>query len=208
MSIKSIEVLQRVLAFAATHDFEELPAARLREHVRTVAEVASQAGYHDRHRRFITTDVRQWLPRISEALPWGTARARAATAATLAELRRRFDNDILRRLFPEEGFGDLPGASATLRAHVSGVRLQRLNTGSAAGVELLFAVDDWETSFWLSIAALLEEHGSRIRRCSKCHALFMKLRKEVYCSRKCGNAARANKWYHKHGKRRLSRNGK
>ena len=58
----------------------------------------------------------------------------------------------------------------------------------------------WPDTVWVSIMSLLEEFGREIRRCGVCaeRRLFLKRRRQEYCSRQCSQRARSARWYTAH----------
>ncbi len=53
---------------------------------------------------------------------------------------------------------------------------------------------------WIGISGLLEEFGDRLRRCDApgCGRLFVRERRQVYCSTSCSQRVRSAKWYSSH----------
>ena len=51
-------------------------------------------------------------------------------------------------------------------------------------------VVDWPHLFWFAMADLLEEFASALRRCIECQNLFLKTKRQEYCSSAC----RINRW--------------
>lgn len=201
--LASLDAMRRLLAFAATRDLEDLRPERLAALRQGIAVIAAQAGHHQR-RRLVITNLRAWLPQIEAALPWGSPAHRAKTVETLTDLQRTL-RELLDGLFSRRGMGDLPGVSAILPTATSRIHLQRLNAGTEPPVEVWFTVTDWHAAFWFSVAALLEEFGRQLRHCSKCGALFVKVRRQAYCSPACSGAARAQRWYREHRRQALRR---
>ena len=58
----------------------------------------------------------------------------------------------------------------------------------------------WPDTVWLTILSLMDAFGSKIRRCPMCpaHALFVKTKRQAYCSRQCSQRARSARWYQAH----------
>jgi hypothetical protein len=59
---------------------------------------------------------------------------------------------------------------------------------------------EWPDWFWLALAAALEEFGERISRCeaSDCARLFLRVRRQAYCSAECSQRVRSRRWYQAH----------
>lgn len=59
---------------------------------------------------------------------------------------------------------------------------------------------NWPDWFWVGIAALLEEFGSHIERCQApdCGRLFLRIRRQSYCSAECSQRVRSRRWYEAH----------
>jgi hypothetical protein len=58
----------------------------------------------------------------------------------------------------------------------------------------------WRHLRWLAIAAILEEFGEQIARCSArdCGNLFRRNRRQEYCSSRCSQRVRSHNWYQAH----------
>jgi hypothetical protein len=55
----------------------------------------------------------------------------------------------------------------------------------------------WPDVFWLAVADLLRVHGDRIRQCSKqeCGKVFIRTKRQDYCSSECSQSVRSKKHY-------------
>jgi hypothetical protein len=58
----------------------------------------------------------------------------------------------------------------------------------------------WPDTPWLTVMGLLAHFGERVRRCPACdeHRLFLKNKRQEYCSSQCSQRTRSAKWYDKH----------
>jgi hypothetical protein len=52
--------------------------------------------------------------------------------------------------------------------------------------------------FWHLLWLLLAEPHERIHRCPECETIFFRVKKQVYCSRQCGNRATQRRWRERH----------
>ncbi len=52
--------------------------------------------------------------------------------------------------------------------------------------------------FWLVLARCLEVYGSKLRRCEECDTVYLKVKKQKYCSSKCSQRVMARNFYKKH----------
>ena len=70
---------------------------------------------------------------------------------------------------------------------------------SGLGITRVYGAD-WRHLRWLAIASLLEEFGTRIVRCRapSCPHLFLRHRRQRYCSPQCSQKVRSTTWYQKH----------
>lgn len=59
-------------------------------------------------------------------------------------------------------------------------------------------VSDWTSSFWLTVVYLLEAYGTLLRKCEECSRIFLKTRRQEYCSKQCSQRVRARRWYEAH----------
>jgi hypothetical protein len=57
----------------------------------------------------------------------------------------------------------------------------------------------WPDTIWIVTMSLLEEFGQRLRRCPTCEVrrLFLKTRRQMYCSAACSQRARSARWYNR-----------
>lgn len=56
----------------------------------------------------------------------------------------------------------------------------------------------WPYIFWLAISEILVEGGHRLWRCINCEQLFIKRKKQAYCSLRCSQKVRSERWYKCH----------
>jgi hypothetical protein len=56
----------------------------------------------------------------------------------------------------------------------------------------------WPGIFWLLVADLLEQEGSKLHRCTQCRKLYWKFKRQAYCSQKCSQQLRTRKYYEAH----------
>ena len=56
----------------------------------------------------------------------------------------------------------------------------------------------WPHIFWLAVSEILIEGGHRLWRCINCERLFIKRKKQAYCSAKCSQKVRSERWYRGH----------
>jgi hypothetical protein len=60
-------------------------------------------------------------------------------------------------------------------------------------------VATWPDTVWVTVLSLLEEFGPRVHRCPVCQTLFLKHKRQMYCSATCAQRARSSRWYARHG---------
>ncbi len=113
----------------------------------------------------------------------------AETRAIHARLRQVFD--VLRPLTND-------GKIARVRLPA---QIQRVDLTDVDGrtIKRVYGAE-WPDWLWLAIAAALEEFGSRIERCqaSDCGRLFLRTRRQAYCSTECSQRVRSKRWYEAH----------
>ncbi len=65
----------------------------------------------------------------------------------------------------------------------------------------------WPDTVWMTLMSWFEEYGSRIRHCAVCaeRRLFIKERRQQYCSKRCSQRARSARWYRRHHEEALER---
>jgi hypothetical protein len=68
-------------------------------------------------------------------------------------------------------------------------------------------VSEWPDTFWLSVRSLLARFGERLTRCEdpQCGRLFLRTRRQSYCSRACSQRVRQHAWYQRRRKEVLAR---
>jgi hypothetical protein len=74
------------------------------------------------------------------------------------------------------------------------------NTKSAFSPQLRF-YPKWPDLFWLAVLEIIEQCGPQLRQCEECKTLFLRNKRQTYCSEACSQRVRSRKWYKKHGKR-------
>lgn len=104
--------------------------------------------------------------------------------------------DILDRLIPNK-----KAVSKTLggRWEVPGKSLRIILTSIPDGRGGYY-IEDWRqpVSKWLIIAECLKIFGSRLRRCKECDTVYLKIKKQKYCSSKCSQRVMARNFYKRH----------
>jgi hypothetical protein len=58
----------------------------------------------------------------------------------------------------------------------------------------------WPDTIWVTVLSLLDEFGDTIQRCPVCSSrrLFVKTKRQAYCSRQCSQCVRSARWYQRH----------
>jgi hypothetical protein len=56
----------------------------------------------------------------------------------------------------------------------------------------------WPDIFFMRVAEMFLTFGSLVARCSECQTLFLRTRRQTYCSGRCSQKARSNRWYKTH----------
>ncbi len=56
----------------------------------------------------------------------------------------------------------------------------------------------WPDLIWLAVVDLMTECGHLLRRCQECTRLFIKKKRQAYCSQRCSQRLRWREWYKKH----------
>jgi hypothetical protein len=101
-------------------------------------------------------------------------------------------NGVLGRLIPS---GVLTIETATVPAGFRRGVLWRRSDGRIQCFDVAS-----EPSPWFGVVVLLEEFGPLIRRCHApgCRRLFVRTKRQEYCSRSCSQRVRSATWYAKH----------
>ena len=53
----------------------------------------------------------------------------------------------------------------------------------------------WPYIFWLAVSEILVESGHYLWRCINCERLFIKRKRQAYCSPRCSQKVRSDRWY-------------
>lgn len=118
------------------------------------------------------------------------------------ELRR-----LLGELRPMEPFApvnDWTAAAVAFPRVTIPARIQRIdltwNLGREAHEITSVYGAEWPDWLWLAIAAVLKEFGPWIVRCEAqdCRRLFLRTRRQAYCSPECSQRVRSKRWYEAH----------
>jgi hypothetical protein len=56
----------------------------------------------------------------------------------------------------------------------------------------------WPDIFFERVSEMFLTFGSLVAGCSECQTLFLRTRRQTYCSRRCSQKARSNRWYKTH----------
>ncbi len=134
--------------------------------------------------------------------------SKTASASRIPRLSRKVIADIqknLRALFtlirPPDQTPSMPPIRVRIEARTQGVDVVAFGSGQIDSVHAAV----WPDILWLAIIALLQEHGTKIRRCgartgaTRCGTLFLRSRRQTFCSKACSQRERARRWYERHG---------
>lgn len=108
---------------------------------------------------------------------------------------------VLDDLFPLTGDGRW-----TIPAPIVRTQLQRTDgsmvdsRGKETPISWVSRTDSarWPDIFWWRVAEMLQTFGSVTRRCLHCQTLFLRIKRQAYCSKQCSGNARAKRWYEAH----------
>jgi len=178
------DAIERLLAFAAA-DPGSFDARAWARHADLIQ------GLH----RHAWLDESRVLPPDRIVQPGAVSPARIR--AIHAELRRG-----LALIFPVT-----PSVAARWRLWRPPIKAQRLAILRVRRHLTQMAVASWPDTVWVSIMSLLEEFGPRIRRCEACleKRLFVKSKRQAYCSARCSQRVRSERWYRTHRRVALDR---
>ena len=56
----------------------------------------------------------------------------------------------------------------------------------------------WPDIFFVRVAEMFQTFGSLVARCSECQTLFLRTRRQAYCSSRCSQKVRSERWYKRH----------
>ncbi len=94
------------------------------------------------------------------------------------------------------------GGGFHLPVSIKQLHLQCRNAGEAAPFEVWLVAGSWQDAFWLSVTALLEEFGGKLRRCQECQAVYLRTGRQSYCRDQCARRARNRRHTPKAGRRK------
>jgi hypothetical protein len=83
---------------------------------------------------------------------------------------------------------------------LDGVRLVVIRSPQTGRFELVYAStrQAWWSAWWFVLARLLAAAGDRLQQCPVCPRVFVRLRREEYCSTACSQKARSRRHYEMH----------
>jgi hypothetical protein len=154
--------------------------------------------------RFHHAGTRAVISEAGRADPDTTRRpARSATPLRrlrLGELRamQRTLQRVFNGLWPAAATTTTPAAD--LPVQTSGIDLTRVGGGQVVSI----ARAAWPATVWWAVTSLLEQYGARIRRCpalrgaTPCGRLFLRTRRQAFCSKTCAQRDRSRAWYGAH----------
>jgi hypothetical protein len=199
-------LLDHVLAFAEA-DLEGASPAAVHAYGRVLFEfVAWQYAFRpSRPASFQISDA----PR--EMFGWGDVLRTAKTAERRRALVQRLSalQQQLRALITPTGTNiwraedDYPCTVLPIRTEaVVFVNTRGLTPSGLAAVLL---ASDFESAFFLAFARILHAHGDHLRRCAAagCTRLFLRHRKQAFCSPRCSQRERSQRSYQKHRTARI-----
>jgi hypothetical protein len=156
---------------------------------------AAREWLQDLHGLAWTSDVAGVEPpdKIESAPKVRNAHARAFLAKWRRGLEKLFPRIGARR-FKRYLWWPLTMRQKTGLAHYHG-RITRVTVAT------------WPETPWLTVMGLLARFGERLRRCPACdeHRLFLKNKRQEYCSSQCSQRARSAKWYAAHRDQAIER---
>lgn len=120
---------------------------------------------------------------------------------------KKFQNAIataLLQLFPPSGDGTwkIPATLAETKLdrvviHETAMKRRGKQERVYAWVSRTFSAR-WPDIFFVRVAEMFETFGSLVARCSECQTLFLRTRRQAYCSKRCSQKARSKRWYKTH----------
>lgn len=75
----------------------------------------------------------------------------------------------------------------------------RLVTGTVvrAHIHRCYVVRGWRDLFWLAFVEYMETFATDLRRCAECLTLYVKRKRQEYCSKTCSQRVRTRRWKEK-----------
>lgn len=120
---------------------------------------------------------------------------------------KKFHNAVttaLLQLFPPSGNGTWPIPATLAKTqldrmviHETVMKGRKTQERVYSWVSRTFSAC-WPDIFFVRVAEMFLTFGSLVARCSECQTLFLRTRRQAYCSRRCSQKARSNRWYKAH----------
>ena len=120
---------------------------------------------------------------------------------------KKFHNAVttaLRQLFPPSGNGTWQIPATLTKSKVDRMVIHETVRKRQKKHERVFSWVSrtssacWPDIFFVRVAEMFLTFGSLIARCSECQTLFLRTRRQAYCSSRCSQRARSNRWYKTH----------
>jgi CGNR zinc finger protein len=95
-----------------------------------------------------------------------------------------------------------PGRSAwwEVPREVGPLMITDLQVHRGNGRTFPYTAGPWPVAFWFAIAAVIESGSPYLRRCTgvECGKLFVRTKRQAYCSKACGQRTRSRRFYEAH----------
>lgn len=120
---------------------------------------------------------------------------------------KKFHNAVttaLRQLFPASGNGTWQIPATLAKTHLDRMVIHETGMKRGQKQERVYSLvsrtfsASWPDIFFVRVAEMLLTFGSLVARCSECQTLFLRTRRQTYCSARCSQKARSNRWYKTH----------
>ncbi len=87
------------------------------------------------------------------------------------------------------------GHPSSLRARFESLAEKWTGRARVRGTIREVSVGGWQETFWQLVRHLLTRYGDRIQHCAECKKLYLKRKRQGYCTSQCSQRARSRKWY-------------
>ena len=120
---------------------------------------------------------------------------------------KKFHNAVttaLRQLFPPLGNGTWQIPATLAKTHLDRMVIHETVMKRGGKQERVFSLVSrtfsarWPDIFFVRVAEMFKIFGSLVAGCSECQTLFLRTRRQAYCSSRCSQRARSNRWYKTH----------
>ena len=144
------------------------------------------------------TATARWAKELP-AIRWSSAPEVLSTGPTRRDVTRSALRALQRTLATKlDGLVPTSDEHASLLVQEVGAHRAVLQVSGRQVERTVFS--EWPNAFWIEVLAILEDGGHRLARCLRpeCRRVFVRRRRQQYCSPRCSQIMRSQRWYAAH----------